>query len=137
MNDPQRAEATLNRLTDHGFKLSIDDFGTGCSSLACLRRLPVNQLKIDKRFVMAMQRAPGDAMIVRSTIDLAHTLGLTMVAEGIEDEAILARLQALNCDEGQGFYMGKPLPADAFQDWVARVPAGPLARCHPAWPHNC
>ena len=120
MDDPQRAEATLNRLAGRGFKLSIDDFGTGYSSLAYLRRLPVNELKIDKSFVMAMAHTPGDAMIVRSTIDLAHTLGLTVVAEGIENEAILSQLHALHCDEGQGFHMSKPLPVDAFQDWVAR-----------------
>ena len=120
MDDPQRAEATLNRLAERGFKLSIDDFGTGYSSLAYLRRLPVNELKIDKSFVMAMAHTPGDAMIVRSTIDLAHTLGLTVVAEGVENEAILTQLHELQCDEGQGFHMSKPLPVDAFQDWVAR-----------------
>ena len=120
MDDPQRAEATLNRLAERGFKLAIDDYGTGYSSLAYLRRLPVNELKIDKSFVMAMAHAPGDAMIVRSTIDLAHTLGLTVVAEGIENEAVLSQLQALHRGEGQGFHMSKPLPVDAFQDWVAR-----------------
>ena len=127
MDDPQRAEATLNRLAERGFKLSIDDYGTGYSSLAYLRRLPVHELKIDKSFVMAMERTPGDAMIVRSTIDLAHTLGLTVVAEGIENEAVLSQLQALNCDEGQGFHMSKPLPVDTFQDWVARWQARPPA----------
>ncbi len=128
MDDPQRAEATLNRLAERGFKLSIDDFGTGYSSLAYLRRLPVHELKIDKSFVMAMEDASGDAMIVRSTIDLAHTLGLTVVAEGIENEAILMKLHELRCDEGQGFHMSKPLPVAAFQDWVARWQArSPLA----------
>ena len=125
MDDPQRAEATLNRLSERGFKLSIDDFGTGYSSLAYLRRLPVNELKIDKSFVMAMEGAAGDAMIVRSTIDLAHTLGLTVVAEGIENQAILAQLHDLKCDEGQGYHMSKPLPVDAFIDWVARWQARP------------
>ena len=69
---------------------------------------------------MAMAHAPGDAMIVRSTIDLAHTLGLTVVAEGIENEAVLSQLQALHRGEGQGFHMSKPWPVDAFQDWLAR-----------------
>ena len=120
MDDPQRAEATLNRLAERGYKLSIDDFGTGYSSLAYLKRLPVNELKIDKSFVMAMECDPGDAKIVRSTIDLAHNLGLTVVAEGIENEAVLSLLHTLNCDEGQGYHMSKPLPVAAFCDWVAR-----------------
>ena len=88
--------------------------------MACLRRLPVHELKIDKSFVMAMAHAPGAAMIVGSTIDLAHTLGLTVVAEGIENEAVLSQLQALHRGEGQGFHMSKPWPVDAFQDWLAR-----------------
>ena len=129
MDDPQRAEATLNRLAERGFKLSIDDYGTGYSSLAYLRKLPVNELKIDKSFVMAMEHAPGDAMIVRSTIDLAHTLGLTVVAEGIENAATLSLLQGLDCDEGQGYHMSKPLPLEGFCDWVsrwqARAPTAP------------
>ena len=125
MDDPQRAEATLNRLAERGFKLSIDDFGTGYSSLAYLKKLPVNELKIDKSFVMAMETDPGDAKIVRSTIDLAHNLGLTVVAEGIENEAVLQLLHALHCDEGQGYHMSKPLQVDAFHDWVARWQAKP------------
>jgi EAL domain-containing protein (putative c-di-GMP-specific phosphodiesterase class I) len=120
MDDPQRAETTLNRLAERGYKLSIDDFGTGYSSLAYLKRLPVDELKIDKSFVMAMEKDAGDAMIVRSTIDLAHNLGLTVVAEGIENEAVLTLLHELKCDEGQGYHMSKPLPVDKFCDWVAR-----------------
>ena len=120
MDDPQRAEATLNRLSERGYKLSIDDFGTGYSSLAYLKKLPVDELKIDKSFVMAMERDAGDAKIVRSTIDLAHNLGLSVVAEGIENEAVLGLLHTLNCDEGQGYHMSKPLPVPEFCDWVAR-----------------
>ena len=127
MDDPQRAEATLNRLAERGYKLSIDDFGTGYSSLAYLKKLPVDELKIDKSFVMAMETDPGDAKIVRSTIDLAHNLGLTVVAEGIENAAVLALLHTLNCDEGQGYHMSKPLPVADFQDWVARWQAKPPA----------
>ena len=133
MDDPTRAEATLNLLSARGFKLSIDDFGTGYSSLTYLRRLPVNELKIDRSFVMAM--AEDDAKIVRSTIDLAHNLGLSVVAEGIEDAPAYARLAALHCDEGQGYHMAKPLAAADFgawaQDWNRRhgaeVVAAPLA----------
>ena len=120
MDDPVRAEATLNRLAERGFKLSIDDFGTGYSSLAYLRRLPVSELKIDKSFVMAMEREEGDAKIVRSTIDLAHNLGLTVVAEGVENRAILEQLRQLHCDEAQGYHLSKPLPLADFLPWLAR-----------------
>lgn len=117
MDDPQRAESTLNKLADAGFKLSIDDFGTGYSSLAYLKRLPVSELKIDKSFVMGMEKDENDAKIVRSTVDLAHNLGLTVVAEGVENEHILQRLRELQCDEAQGYYISKPMPADQFPRW--------------------
>lgn len=120
MDDPQRAEATLNRLSAQGFKLSIDDFGTGYSSLAYLKRLPVNELKIDKSFVLGMADDDSDAKIVRSTIDLAHNLGLSVVAEGVETEALLRRLRELHCDEAQGYHIGKPLPASEFPAWRDR-----------------
>jgi diguanylate cyclase (GGDEF)-like protein len=117
MDDPQRAEATLNRLSEQGFKLSIDDFGTGYSSLAYLKRLPVDELKIDKSFVMAMENDEDDAKIVRSTIDLAHNLGLSVVAEGVETEGMLSQLKTLNCDEAQGYFISRPLPVAAFLTW--------------------
>jgi diguanylate cyclase (GGDEF)-like protein len=120
MDDPQRAEATLNRLYHRGYKLSIDDFGTGYSSLAYLRRLPVQELKIDKSFVMAMEREEGDAKIVRSTIDLAHNLGLSVVAEGVENAAILAQLGTLGCDEAQGYFLSKPVPLAQLQAWAEK-----------------
>lgn len=120
MEDPQRAEATLYKLSEQGFKLSIDDFGTGFSSLAYLKRLPVNELKIDKSFVMAMDKDESDAKIVRSTIDLAHNLGLTVVAEGVENEALLDKLRELNCDEAQGYFIAKPMPFDEFIEWRTR-----------------
>ncbi len=120
MDEPQRAEATLNALSAAGFKLSIDDFGTGYSSLAYLKRLPVDELKIDKSFVMAMERDEDDAKIVRSTIDLAHNLGLTVVAEGVENAAVMARLAALDCDEGQGYHMSRPLPAGEMGAFAAK-----------------
>jgi predicted signal transduction protein with EAL and GGDEF domain len=117
MDDPQRAENTLNRLAERGFKLSIDDFGTGYSSLAYLKRLPVAELKIDKSFVMGMQVDADDAKIVRSTIDLAHNLGLTVVAEGVENADIMAALKALLCDEAQGYHMSRPVPVPDFVVW--------------------
>ena len=117
MDDPQRAQATLNRLAQRGFRLSIDDFGTGYSSLAYLKRLPVDELKIDKSFVMGMEADEDDAKIVRSTIDLAHNLGLSVVAEGVESREVWDKLQALACDEAQGYFMGRPMPADHFIAW--------------------
>jgi len=128
MDDPERAMGTLNRLSALGFKLSIDDFGTGYSSLAYLKRLPVNELKIDKSFVMGMEKDPDDAKIVRSTIDLAHNMGLTVVAEGVENAQVWALLRELNCDQAQGYHMGKPMPADQFQAWAQ----GWVARQRPA-----
>ncbi len=127
MDDPQRAETTLNRLSQRGFKLSIDDFGTGYSSLAYLKRLPVDELKIDKSFVMGMEKDDDDAKIVRSTIDLAHNLGLTVVAEGVENRLIWDKLRALACDEAQGYFMGRPLPAAEFLAWRERWNAQPMA----------
>ncbi len=120
MDEPQRAEATLNTLSSSGFKSSIDDFGTGYSSLAYLKRLPVDELKIDKSFVMAMESDEDDAKIVRSTIDLAHGLGLTVVAEGVETAAVLARLAQLDCDEAQGHHMVRPMPAAEMPAFAQR-----------------
>ena len=120
MDDPQRAENTLNQLSASGYKLSIDDFGTGYSSLAYLKRLPVSELKIDKSFVMGMQTDESDAKIVRSTIELAHNLGLTVVAEGVENAAIYALLSTQGCDEAQGSYMSKPMVASEFEVWCIK-----------------
>jgi EAL domain-containing protein (putative c-di-GMP-specific phosphodiesterase class I) len=111
MEDPERAIENLGRLHALGCGLAIDDYGTGYSSLAYLRRLPVDELKIDKSFVMNMARDPSDAMIVRSTIDLAHNMGLMVVAEGVDDEATLERLRALGCDMAQGYHFSRPLAA--------------------------
>ena len=119
MDDPQRALQTLERLSAQGFKLSIDDFGTGYSSLAYLKRLPVNELKIDKSFVMSMETDLDDRKIVRSTIDLAHNLGLTVVAEGVENAKIWDLLRELDCDQAQGYHMGRPMPASDFGRWAA------------------
>ncbi|MFN3860875.1 MAG: putative bifunctional diguanylate cyclase/phosphodiesterase [Roseateles sp.] len=118
MDDPERALSTLEQLHALGFKLSIDDFGTGYSSLAYLKRLPVDELKIDKSFVMAMERDLDDARIVRSTIELAHNLGLTVVAEGLETLKAWAMLNQLGCDEGQGYFVTKPMPHDQFIAWA-------------------
>ncbi len=117
MDDPQRALATLDALSAMGFKLSIDDFGTGYSSLAYLKRLPVDELKIDQSFVRNMQSDRDDAMIVRSTIDLAHNLGIMVVAEGVETAEAWNLLRELKCDHAQGYHMGRPMPVSEFSAW--------------------
>jgi EAL domain-containing protein (putative c-di-GMP-specific phosphodiesterase class I) len=118
MDDPVRAQQTLDRLHEMDFDLSIDDFGTGYSSLAYLKRLPVNELKIDKSFVLNMAQEEGDAKIVRSTIDLGHNMGLRVVAEGVETEAVWHLLAELGCDQGQGYFMSKPIPVAQLAAWL-------------------
>jgi len=120
MDDPARALQTLQKLHELGVQLSIDDFGTGYSSLAYLKRLPVDELKIDRSFVTNMERDLDDARIVQSTIGLAHNLGLTVVAEGVETDKAWGLLARLGCDEGQGYGIGRPMPSDEFLGWVAR-----------------
>jgi diguanylate cyclase (GGDEF)-like protein len=119
MDDPVRAQQTLERLHLMGVDLSIDDFGTGYSSLAYLKRLPVNELKIDKSFVLNMENDMGDTKIVRSTIDLGHNMGLRVVAEGIESEAVWRLLAALGCDQGQGYFMSRAIPGEQLAAWIA------------------
>jgi EAL domain-containing protein (putative c-di-GMP-specific phosphodiesterase class I) len=111
MTDPERAMQMLTRLAGIGIRLSIDDFGTGFSSLRYLSKLPVSEIKIDKSFVIDMMTHKNDAMIVRTTIDLGHNLGLKVVAEGVESDEILKRLVELGCDSVQGHYISFPLPA--------------------------
>jgi diguanylate cyclase (GGDEF)-like protein len=120
MDDPKRAETTLQRLSERGFKLSIDDYGTGQTSLTYLTVLPVQELKIDKSFVLGMTDDVRSASIVRSTVDLAHTLGLSVVAEGVENAAIFNALRRLGCDEAQGYHLSRPMRADAFAGWSRR-----------------
>jgi diguanylate cyclase (GGDEF)-like protein len=122
MADPVRAVETLMRLSKMGLHLSIDDFGTGYSSLASLKRLPVNALKIDKSFVIGMAADENDMVIVRSTIELAHNLGLKVVAEGVEDQSIWDRLSTLGCDEAQGYYLCRPIPAEDLTSWLSESP---------------
>jgi diguanylate cyclase (GGDEF)-like protein len=119
MGDPTRTHRMLHRLAELGLGLSVDDFGTGHSSLVNLRHLPVSELKIDRSFVSEMINEHHDDVIVRSTIDLAHNLGLSVVAEGVENDAIRHRLASLGCDIGQGFGISRPIPHDAFLAWVA------------------
>ena len=111
MADPEHAIKTLGRLRELGLKFSIDDYGTGFSSLSYLKQLPVDELKIDKSFVMDMTTDENDAVIVRSTIELAHNLGLKVVAEGVDTQEKQDLLEVLDCDYMQGFHTGRPMPA--------------------------
>ena len=118
MADTERCKANIVRLAEYGLKISIDDFGTGYSSLACLKALPVHELKIDTSFVRDMLDDEDHQTIVRSTIDLAHNLGLTASAEGVESGDTLALLAAMGCDAAQGYFIGMPLPVPDFEDWL-------------------
>jgi diguanylate cyclase (GGDEF)-like protein len=120
MADPVRATDVLSDLRGLGVRLSLDDFGTGHSSLAYLKRLPLDELKIDRSFVAGMADDDNDAVIVRSTIDLARNLGLVVVAEGVETEAIMRELTDLSCDIAQGFFVSRPLPAAELEAWLRR-----------------
>ncbi len=118
------APEVLARLHDLGVTVSIDDFGTGYSSLAYLQKLPIDQIKIDRCFVTNLASIPGDAVIVRSTIELAHNLDLTVVAEGIEDEVALERLHEYGCDSAQGYFFSPACAADELTAWLAEEPFG-------------
>ena len=126
LSEPARSAACLSRLHDMGVRLSVDDFGTGYSSLTYLRRLPIDTLKIDRSFVAGMQR--GDDAIVRSTIDLAHNLGWSVVAEGVESQAMWDALVAYGCDSAQGTFVGDPQPAGTLRAWLAQREANQLRR---------
>jgi diguanylate cyclase (GGDEF)-like protein len=117
--DPVRAMQILSRLDEMGIRLAIDDFGTGYSSLAYLKRLPVDELKIDKSFILGMDESENDEVIVRSTIDLGRNLGLRVVAEGVESAKAWSRLSQLGCNTAQGYYLSRPVPADELTQWLA------------------
>lgn len=112
ISNPSRAMEVLQRLSSMGVKLSIDDFGTGYSSLAYLKKLPVDEIKVDKSFVIDMLEHKNDEMIVRTVVNLAHNLGLRVVAEGIESKEVWDRLASFNCDTAQGYYLSAPIPAE-------------------------
>ena len=124
MTDPARAREVLAVLRSMRIALSVDDYGTGHSSLAYLGRLPVTELKIDRAFVTGLATDVTSAAIVRSTVELAHNLGLTVVAEGVEDEQALAVLRVQGCDLAQGFHLSRPLPGDEATAWMQHALAG-------------
>jgi len=117
ISDPERAAATQRRLAERGMGVAIDDFGVGYTSLAHLDHLPISELKIDREFVAHMTRgADGDA-VVRAVVSLGHGLGMTVVAEGVEDDATLALLAEIGCDIAQGYAIARPAPAEVFEEW--------------------
>ena len=123
LSDPVRTKRVLDKLAAMGIALSIDDFGTGYSSLPYLSKLPVNEIKIDRSFVMNMADSENDAVIVRSTIDLGRNLGLQVVAEGVETEQAWEELNELGCTLAQGYYLTRPVPAAELTEWLRRRPA--------------
>ncbi len=118
MTDPERGIQALDRLRAHGFKLSVDDLGTGYSSLAYLQRLPVTEVKIDRSFLRPGAEGADPFAIVGAVVDLGHRLGCDVVAEGVEDESTWRRLQALGCDNAQGYWMSRPLAPADFDSWL-------------------
>jgi len=119
MHDPDQAIRMLRALREAGIRIAIDDFGTGYSSLAYLTRFPLAALKIDRSFVADVLSDPADATIVRTIVDMAQTLGFTVVAEGVETEAQAGFLRGLGCEQAQGYFFAKPMPAGALRDLLA------------------
>jgi EAL domain-containing protein (putative c-di-GMP-specific phosphodiesterase class I) len=119
MTDPLRALGSLARLRAIGVEIAIDDFGTGHASLSYLKQMPVEEIKLDRSFVRDMTSDKNDYTIVRSTIELAHDLGLRVIAEGVEDQATWDMLVKLGCDLAQGYHMSRPLPEAALRQWFA------------------
>ncbi len=122
--EPQRALAILDRIHDLGMSISIDDFGTGYSSLEYLKDLPIDELKIDQSFISAMHRDETSLTIVKMVIQMAHSLGLEVTAEGVESEKDWQELELIGCDRIQGYYTGKPMPPEVFEQWLLESPWG-------------
>jgi EAL domain-containing protein (putative c-di-GMP-specific phosphodiesterase class I) len=125
MADPEGALVNLHKLAEASVHLSIDDYGSGFSSLAYLQQLPVNELKIDKAFVSRLSSGPRDPLLVRSTIDLAHALEMEVTAEGVQSAATLALLQVMRCDMVQGFFLSPALSLDGLIDFARERVASP------------
>ena len=118
MLNPDNALRVLTRLHQIGVKIAVDDFGTGHSSLAYIKKLPADEIKIDRSFVSDMSENLDDEVIVSTTINMCHNLGYRVVAEGIEDRSTLEKLIALQCDLAQGYYHARPMSYDDFQQWL-------------------
>jgi len=116
--DPPRTMAVLGRLHEMGVRISIDDFGTGHSSMAYLQQMPLDELKIDRRFVAGIRSSGADLAIVRAILQLGHALELRVVAEGVEDAETWSALYAMGCDVIQGYHLGRPMPAEDVPAWL-------------------
>ncbi|MFT5221143.1 MAG: EAL domain-containing protein (putative c-di-GMP-specific phosphodiesterase class I) [Planctomycetota bacterium] len=125
MSDTVKAQETLHRIHDLGIDFAIDDYGTGYSSLAYLKKLPVDYLKIDKSFIMNVTKNDNDTMIVRSTIELVHNMGLKLIVEAVENQDSFDLLEILRCDFVQGYFISKPMPAQDVITWSKNWQAGP------------
>jgi EAL domain-containing protein (putative c-di-GMP-specific phosphodiesterase class I) len=130
VGESRRSLEVVQGLVEMGIKISCDDFGTGYSSLARLRRLPIGEIKVDRSFVCRMAADDTDRAITRSVLALGRGLGLTTVAEGVEDREGWNILRAFGCDQAQGFLVSRPLAADKFREWMTRQPAS----THPQLP---
>ncbi|HEY4485924.1 MAG TPA: EAL domain-containing protein [Nitrospiria bacterium] len=124
MIEPEETIEVLKRIKETGVKLSINDFGTGSTSLSLLEKMPVDGIKVDKSFVFKQAQGNGGSVFIRSMVDLAHHLGYTVVAEGVEHPEVLNQLVAMGCDEAQGYHMAKPMPADDLTMWLHESPWG-------------
>ena len=131
IEDPRIGLAAIARFIENGIEISLDDFGTGLSSLAYLKQIPAHELKIDRAFVMEIEQGQRDALLVRSTIDLAHGLGMKVTAEGVETEVSFKLLQAMGCDMAQGYGIAKPMPYDKLLDFLHDFAAAPKGAASP------
>ncbi len=133
LTDPERAATILGALSAHGVRISIDDFGSGQTSLGYLSTLPVDELKIDRSFVSDMLESPAHKAIVRSIVDLGHNLSLRVVGEGVETSSVLSSLRSVGCDEAQGYLLARPMPLAKLVEWLDRAPSAvpPLVRAAP------
>lgn len=118
MNNADRTAKTMRELRALGFEISVDDYGIGQSSLSKLKQLPVDEIKIDKLFIMTLEESEGDRAIAESTIELGHKFGLTVIAEGVESAGAIEILAEYGCDYVQGYHLSKPLPPDELNTWL-------------------
>jgi diguanylate cyclase len=118
INDPEKALRIINLFRNSGIGISIDDYGAGLSSLSYLKQIPANELKIDKSFILSMTNGHSDQLMIQSTIDLAHAMGMSVVAEGVETEHAMALLKVMGADSAQGYFISKPQPIEAMLDFL-------------------
>jgi EAL domain-containing protein (putative c-di-GMP-specific phosphodiesterase class I) len=118
INDPEKALRIINLFRNTGIGISIDDYGAGLSSLSYLKQIPANELKIDKSFILAMTEGRSDQLMIQSTIDLAHAMGMSVVAEGVETEQVMTLLKRMGADTAQGYFISRPQTLEATLDFL-------------------